>query len=77
MPSSCAECSHQVRFEKFTGNESFSLGRLFRCGFEGMECECRGDGLLECFQGSPVGCVEDSPELDVGDGPLRSPGGSG
>ena len=36
-------------------------------GFEGIECECCSDGLLECFQGSPVGCVEDSPRLDVGD----------
>ena len=24
-------------------------------GFEGVEYGCRGDGLLECFQGSPVG----------------------
>ena len=39
-------------------------------GLEGIECECRGDGLLECFQGSAVGRVEDSPGLDVGDGPL-------
>ena len=39
-------------------------------GLEGIECECRGDGLLECFQGSAVGRVEDSPGLDVGDGAL-------
>ena len=39
-------------------------------GLEGIECECCGDGLLECFQGSPVGCVEDSPGFDVGDGAL-------
>ena len=24
-------------------------------GFEGVEYGCCGDGLLECFQGSPVG----------------------
>ena len=35
-----------------------------------LECECCGDGLLECVQGSPVGRVEDSPGLDVGDGAL-------
>jgi len=46
-------------------------------GLEGIECECLGDGLLECFQGSPVGGVEDSPGLDVGDGALFRPGGSG
>ena len=45
-------------------------------GLEGIECECRGDGLLECFQGPPVGCVEDSPGFDVGDGALFRPGGS-
>jgi len=41
-----------------------------------MECEYGGDDLFECFQGSPVGCVEGSPGLDVGDGPLFRPGGS-
>ena len=45
-------------------------------GLEGIKCECRGDGLLECFQGPPVGCVEDSPGFDVGDGALFRPGGS-
>ena len=45
-------------------------------GLEGIKCECRGDGLLECFQGSAVGRVEDSPGLDVGDGALFRPGGS-
>ena len=45
-------------------------GRLFRGGFEGVERECGGDGLLECVQGSPVGCAEDSPGFDVGDGTL-------
>ena len=39
-------------------------------GLEGIKCECRSDGLLECFQGSAVGRVEDSPGLDVGDGAL-------
>ena len=46
-------------------------------GLEGIECECYDDDLLKCFQGSPVECVEDSPGLDVGDGPLFRPGGSG
>ena len=45
-------------------------------GFEGIECECCGDGLLECVQGSAVGGVEDSPGFDVGDGALFRPGGS-
>ena len=39
-------------------------------GLEGIKCECRSDGLLECFQGSAVGRVEDSPGLDVSDGAL-------
>ena len=45
-------------------------------GLEGIKCECCGDSLLECFQGSAVGRVEDSPGLDVGDGALFRPGGS-
>ena len=45
-------------------------------GLEGIECECCGDGLLECFQGSAVGGVEDSPGLDVGDGAFFRLGGS-
>ena len=46
-------------------NEAYSEG-----GFEDVECECGGDGLFECVQGSVVGGVEDSPGLDVGDGAL-------
>ena len=45
--------------------------------FEDIECECGGDGLFECVQGAAVVGVEDSPGLDVGDGALFRPGGSG
>ena len=45
--------------------------RLFRCGFKYVECECGGDSLLECFQGSPVGGAEEVlRRLGVGDGLL-------
>ena len=60
-----------VAFTDMAYAEGYSGG-----GLEGIECECCGDGLLECFQGSAVGGVEDSPGLDVGDGALFRPGGS-
>ena len=60
-----------VALNRSTLQEGYSVG-----GFEGIECECCGDGLLECVQGPAVGGVEDSPGFDVGDGALFRPGGS-
>ena len=34
-------------------------------GFEDVEREYGGDGLLECVQGAAVGGVEDSPGLEA------------
>jgi len=62
------QCGHIVHGPR----EAYSEG-----GFEDVECECGGDGLFECVQGAAVVGVEDSPGLDVGDGALFRPGGSG
>ena len=55
----------ETRIRQTPNAEAYSEG-----GFEDIERECGGDGLLECVQGAPVVGVEDSTGLDVGDGPL-------